>query len=184
MSVIAFSKSIGPVPIDCLISEKHTSDLEITGNPIETGAEANDHAYIKPKEVVLEIGDENASATFQALTRFQESRVPFTLSTGLNAYKNMLVQSVQATRDAKYSKVLSATITLKEVKIVGMAGSGAGGLGGQPGGLNSLGAAPLSPGNVDGSIINKASPVVHIGDSPTSVVAPSQNISIAKRIFG
>lgn len=184
MSVIAFSKSIGPVAVDCLISEKHSSSLEITGNPIETGAEANDHAYVKPKAVTLEIGDENASATYQALIRFQERRQPFSLNTGLTTYKNMLVQTVDATRDKKHSKVLSATVTLKEVKIVGMGGLGGGGLGGLPGGVNSLGAAPLGTGNVASTIANKAAPMVHIGDSPASVVGPSENVSIAKRIFG
>ncbi|CTQ67111.1 phage baseplate protein [Roseibium alexandrii] len=211
MSVIAFSKSIGPVEVDCLISEKHTSELEITGNPIESGAEANDHAYVKPKEVVLEIADENASATFQELIRFQEKREPFSLNTGLSTYKNMLVQSVQAKRDARHSKILSATVTLKEVKIVGSSGFGVGGLGGfgglsglpSLGGLGSLtglgnlgnfgglldgvpglGAAPLTPSNVASDIINKASPVVHIGDSMTTVVPEAENLSIAKRIFG
>ena len=60
MTVIAFSRAIGPVPINCILSEKHTSEVEITGNPIETGAEVNDHAYVKPKKVILEVADRNA----------------------------------------------------------------------------------------------------------------------------
>lgn len=118
MSVIAFSSLIGPVPLNVLLSEKHTSEVEVTSNPIETGAEVNDHAYIKPKKVELEIADKNAAATFNALVAFQESRTPFTLVTGFRLYENMVITEVDATRNASFSRVLKATVSLKEVKIV------------------------------------------------------------------
>ena len=51
MTIIAFSKTIGPVPIDCILSEDHSSEVDITSNPIETGSEVNDHAFIRPKQV-------------------------------------------------------------------------------------------------------------------------------------
>lgn len=118
MSVIAFSSLIGPVPLNVLLSEKHTSEVEVTSNPIETGAEVNDHAYVKPKKVELEVADRNAAATFNALVTFQESRTPFTLVTGFRLYENMIITEIDATRDKSFSKVLKATVRIKEVKLV------------------------------------------------------------------
>jgi len=97
MTAILFSPSIGPIPVSVLISERHVSDLEITGNPIENGAEVNDHAYIKPKEIRLEIADANAAQTFNDFLRVQASRDPFDLVTGLTVYRNMLIAGIDAT---------------------------------------------------------------------------------------
>ena len=44
MSVIAFSSTIGPIPIDCVLLEKNITEIDITENPIETGAMVHDHA--------------------------------------------------------------------------------------------------------------------------------------------
>lgn len=118
MTVIAFSATIGPVPLNVLLSEEHASDVELTSNPIETGAEVNDHAYVKPKKVKLEVADKNAAVTFNALVEFQEKREPFTLITGFRLYNNMVITSIEATRDAKHSKVLKATVHVREVIIV------------------------------------------------------------------
>lgn len=116
--IIAFSASIGPVPLNVLLSEQHTSEVEVTSNPIETGAEVNDHAYVKPKKVEMEIADKNAAATFNALVEFQEKREPFSLVTGFRVYENMLITEIDATRDAKYGKVLKATVRCREVILV------------------------------------------------------------------
>ncbi len=112
---------IGPVPLDVVMSEGHTAEIEITSNPIETGAEVNDHAYIMPKRVNLKIVDSKGALTYAALVRFQETRVPFTLVTGFDIYRNMLIKRIEAERDNKTSKILSATIDLQEVIIVSTA---------------------------------------------------------------
>ena len=126
MSVIALSRSIGPIPISVIVAEKHESLIEITANPIETGAEVNDHAYIVAKRVSLDFADKNAAATFAALVRFQESRKPFTLVTGLKVYKNMLIKALSAERDKDTSKILVGTADLQEVIIVDTASSSSG----------------------------------------------------------
>lgn len=118
MSAILFNHIIGPCRVDCLVSESHTSELEITSNPIETGAEVNDHAVVKPKEIVLDIGHKSAAAAYMALMAFQETRVPFVMVTGLNVYSNMLIQNITADRDQSFSRVLRAKVTLREVIIV------------------------------------------------------------------
>ncbi|KUZ70668.1 hypothetical protein WI38_32920 [Burkholderia ubonensis] len=45
--------AIGTITLDVVTDESHTSDLEITENPVESGAEIADHAFLKPGEVVV-----------------------------------------------------------------------------------------------------------------------------------
>jgi hypothetical protein len=188
MTVITFSPSIGPVKLSCILSEDHDSTIEITGNPIETGAEVNDHAYIKPKSVVLDIADRDAAQTHAALVRFQESRVPFYLVTGLRLYKDMLVQSIQAYRDKDNHSILSATVTLREVIIVSTSGGSGSSSGskssGKPGGTKSRTATtPSKASSTNQATADRASGTVTRGDTPAKQVAPAKSQSLAKSIF-
>lgn len=194
MTVIAFSRAIGPIPINCILSEQHTSEVEITGNPIETGAEVNDHAYVKPKQVILEIADRNAALMYNALVRFQESRVPFYLVTGLTVYKDMMIQAIDATRDKTHSTILRATVTCREVIIVSTGSApaetagGTGGAspqpGGQPGGTNSTGSArPSAQGANNPVTSDRAASTVQMGDNPTQAVPPAQSQSLLSQMF-
>ncbi|WP_157874836.1 phage baseplate protein [Paraburkholderia atlantica] len=45
--------AIGTITLDVVKDESHTSDLEITENPVESGAEVADHAVLKPPDVVI-----------------------------------------------------------------------------------------------------------------------------------
>lgn len=187
MTVIAFSRTIGPVPINCILSEKHTSEVEITGNPIETGAEVNDHAYVKPKQVVLEIADRNAAAIYNILMRFQESRVPFYLVTGLSVYKDMLIQAIDATRDKTHSTILHATVTCRQVIIVSTGSAPAEGgkqPSGSPGGKNSTGAArPSAEAANNPTTADRTASTVQAGDNPTNAVPAERTQSILSRMF-
>lgn len=176
MTVIAFSRTIGPIPINCILSERHQSDVEITGNPIETGAEVNDHAYVKPKQVILEIADRNAALMYNALVRFQESRVPFYLVTGLTVYKDMLIKSIDATRDKTHSTILHATVTCQEVIIVSTGSASEAGPGGGPGGKKSTGAAKPNANNA--KTADRAASTVQAGDNPTTTVPPAKSQSL------
>lgn len=191
MSAIAFSSAIGPVPLACTISEKHTSEIEITQNPIESGANVNDHAYLVPKKVSLDIAGNAAAITYNALVAFQKSRVPFYLVTGLTVYPNMLIKSINAERDKTYSNVLRAQVDLQEVIIVSTATvsvdvSNVGNTPpGQPGGANSTrSASPSSATSGDATTANRASGTVQRGDAPSSTVPAAKNQSIASRVFG
>lgn len=118
MVAIAFNRLVGPVPIDCVVTETHNSEIEITEIPIENGARITDHAFILPKKVTLDIATGNATASYNALVAFQESRVPFTLVTGLFVYSNMLIKSLKADRDKTFSSVLRCSADLQEILIV------------------------------------------------------------------
>ncbi|MBB4063691.1 phage baseplate protein [Gellertiella hungarica] len=183
MSVIAFSRAIGPVPLSCFVSERHSSSLDITEIPIETGANITDHAVVKPKTVMLDVGGQNAAATFAALVRFQESRVPFVLVTGLKVYQNMLVKRIDADRTADFSTVLKARVELQEIILVGTAyaadpnGEPTGASErGRPGGAGSTRAAPPTPERSgDAATAGRSTGTVQMGDNPTSTY-PDQSI--------
>lgn len=119
--IIVFSRVVGPVQIDCLISEKPENGLDITEIPVETGSRITDHAVIMPKKITLDIANHNASDSYQRLVEFQESRVPFTVVTGLSVFNNMLIKSISVERDFMMSNVLSAKIELQEIILVSTA---------------------------------------------------------------
>lgn len=181
--IIAFSSVIGPVPLNVLISEKHTSDVEITSNPIETGAEVNDHAYVKPKEVELEIADANAAMTHAALVAFQESRVPFTLVTGLRVYNNMIIKGIDAERNKTWSKVLKATVRLKEVKIV-ETGTAEEGTDAKDNGDKNKSSNPSKDKANNAKTADKANGGVNAGDKGGTTVAAPKSQSLLKSTFG
>lgn len=183
-TVIAFSRAIGPIPINCILSERHISEVEITRNPIETGAEVNDHAYIKPKEIDLEIADRNAAATFNALVQFQESRVPFYLVTGLTVYRDMLISAIDATRDKDKAYILSAGITCRQVIIVSTASApddGSAHPSGQAGGKKSTGSVNPSKASANNpATADRVASTVQTGDNPTT---PVDNRTLLKQMF-
>ncbi|MBG6211675.1 hypothetical protein IWQ49_006366 [Labrenzia sp. EL_126] len=188
MTAIAFSSIIGPVPVSCLISEKHQSELHITEIPVESGAKITDHAVRMPKKLTLDIASEGAAASFNALKAFQESRAPFSIVTGLTVYSNMLVKRIDAQRDVVFSNILKATIDLQEVIIVGTAyaadPAGDGFERGQPGGANSTSsAAPSAERAKPGVPADRASGTVQRGDAGVSTASPADQ-SILKGLFG
>lgn len=186
MAAIAFNRLIGPVPLQVIISEDHNSSIEVTKNPIETGAEVNDHAYIRPKKLVLEIADNNMVATWQALKQLQESRQPFSIVSGLDIYNDMLIEELNAKRDKEYSTTLNGTVTLRQVIIVDTtyATSDDGdstAKSGNPGGKKSSQAAkPSSSRSTDATTSDRAAGQVQRGDNQ---VTPTSNTSYLKNLL-
>ncbi|MCA0345316.1 MAG: hypothetical protein LCH99_37200 [Proteobacteria bacterium] len=184
MSAIAFSRAIGPVAIDCVVSEQHQSGLEITEIPIESGARITDHAFVLPKRVTLEIANDNAVATYNALVAFQASRVPFTLVTGLAVYNNMLISMLDPGRDKEFSRVLRTTIELQEIIIVGTAyaDDGSGRMAGEPGGRDSTRSSLLAKERArDAATADRVGGTVQRGDTG---VLPAPDLGILNQIFG
>lgn len=187
-SIIAFSTAIGPVSIDCVLLERHTSELDITEIPIETGAKITDHAVVMPKKLGLDIANANAAASYNALVAFQESRVPFTLVSGLSVYNNMLIKGIYPDRDEQFSTVLKARVELQEVIIVGTSYAadpdGDNSERGKQGGTKSTkSAAPSSNTAKDGVTADRASGTVQRGDAGITT-APESDRSILSRIVG
>lgn len=187
MPAIAFSRLIGPVPIDCVITESPVSELLMTEIPIETGSKITDHAVVMPKKVSLDIATANATASYGALVAFQESRVPFTLVTGLAIFKNMLVKSIAPERDATFSTILRCRVELQEAILVGTAyaadPAGDNYERGNPGGeKSSKSAAPSPERSSDAVTADRATGTVQRGDAGVSTVPADR--SVLPSIFG
>lgn len=133
MTLVAIPRFIGPVPIDAFLQETHRSDLSITRNPIEFGADVTDHAYVEPKQIIIWGGVGSApgrlgivggqaatrvSAAYEAMVALQESREPFDIVTGLTFYEDMLIESIEVTRHKDNSNILEFYASLREVIIV------------------------------------------------------------------
>lgn len=189
MSVIAFSPTIGPVPVAAVIKESHSSTLQVTQLPVEDGADITDHAVVMPKSVTLECADEAGAATFAALVAFQESRTPFSLVTGLMVYRNMLPINIAPERTKEFSKVFNGTIELQEIIIVGSSQAAPEGedygISGAAGGADSTRAAsPSAQIAGDSMTADRAAASVYRGDVTLRSVPADQSIQILSRLFG
>lgn len=191
MSVIAFGGSVGPIPIDVVLQEDHTTEIEITEIPIETGAKINDHAYILPKKLTLQIADGAGAATFNAIVALQEQRTPFVVVSGLFVYSNMLVKKNSATRDPMHHRILKGTVDLQETIIVSTASAAVSAdgtstpTGGNPGGAASTTQANPTVGDIaDPVSVDRVTPAVPRGDTVTSTVQSGTSSSIAVDVWG
>lgn len=170
--MILFPRSIGPVKVDAVIKEIIESRLKITEMPIEFGADVTDHAYVEPMRITIEGiiggslltsssgGRAVAVAAWQALKALQQSREPFTLISGLDVHRNILIESLIAERDKDHSMVLKFTADLREIQIVGSAYSA--GIAGAPAGGQARGLSSQSL--ADGAATLKGAPDVNRGD--------------------
>lgn len=189
MNMVLFSGLIGPIPVSVVMLERHNSSLGIAEQPIETGAKITDHSYVEPKRLTLEFGDQFAAATYNALVRFQESRIPFVCVAGLYVYTNMLIKELTAERDAQYSRVLNGRVELQEAIIVSTAYTSTEAEAnvpqstGKAGGTKSTQSArPIPERAGDAVTADRASGTVMRGDAAAKTVPVSQNRSILSRL--
>jgi hypothetical protein len=121
---------------DLVVSESHTSELEITDNPVETGVVISDHAFALPDTVdlVLYVSDttleplpnpdpfssiiSRSATAWNWLKGLQKSGVPFDVQTGLQLYQNQLIKRLSVMQDKDKVGCLIVTVTLREVQIV------------------------------------------------------------------
>lgn len=127
-------RSIGDLVFDATFVEDHTSELEVTDNPIETGALVSDHAFMKPlrltitagvSEVLLPSGNpdygdgaERPTTAYELFSALQQEREPFDVQTGLRIYENMMCINFQSRQDKDTAGIFYFTAQLREVLIV------------------------------------------------------------------
>lgn len=143
--VLLSNKKLGDITISATIKEVYSDELVITEHPVEKDAPINDHAYQKPREVVIQCGWSNADdaalfgaaqvsfddsgmmsmasntyidAIYSQLLQLQNRRKPFDIVTSRRKYSNMLIQSLSVVNDAKTCGALMVTATCKQVIIV------------------------------------------------------------------
>ncbi len=132
---------ISTVELDIIITEGASATARLTENPVENGANVNDHIILEPMTFTVEGVVSNISASFvgsfsrlptifnqntsksreawEALLELQSSRQPFTLVQNLKTYDNVVILSLAENQDKNTSNGLFFTATMKEVIFVG-----------------------------------------------------------------
>lgn len=173
-TVIIVPREIGPVPITAFLYEQHRSEAVVTDNPIEDGSSISDHIYTEPKGLTLEIAEEKATDAFIGLVEHQALREPFDLVTGLAVYTNMVIVAIVADREKSTSKILRATVELREVIIVGTQASLE---------TNFDELPPTVGPSGEAKTFDQTSPTVERGDSQVATVPAEQSESILSGIL-
>ncbi len=132
--LVLVKSNIGGLFFDAILHTTHKSTLQITEHPVQVGANISDHAFIMPSIVTMEIAMSDAMdsmvqgqfsdgytksvSAFKQLKQLQELRLPISVTTRLQTYNNMLVQSIDVPDDYKTLYGLRATVTLQEIFVV------------------------------------------------------------------
>lgn len=132
------NRNIAGYTFDAVLTEEHTSELEVTDSPVETGESISDHAYMKPKKLrivggvsdavlnpvqtimnnLFGSGKSRSITAYEVLLELQESREPFNVQTGMKLYENMVITSLRVSQDKDTAKVGIFECDLREVIIV------------------------------------------------------------------
>lgn len=128
---------INEIELDVIISESAQTSSIITSNPIENGADVNDHIIINPMtfnisgivsdtklsliSTIAEFTKESSPSVeaWEELLELQANKIPFTLVTNLKAYDNVVLENLAETQDKNTSNSLHFTANLKEIIFVG-----------------------------------------------------------------
>lgn len=125
--------NIGGWFFDAYLKMTHTSRLTITEHPVQLGAALTDHAFLQPRELIMEVGMSNVATSFvpgqfsegysrsvtafQVLKDLQALRVPIQVHTRLGLYQNMLIEVLSAPDDYTTLEGLRATVTFREILV-------------------------------------------------------------------
>ncbi|QDX92072.1 hypothetical protein EEL30_06630 [Brevibacillus laterosporus] len=130
-SLVYLKTNIGGWFFDAFLRSTHTSRLNITQHPVQTGAALTDHAYLQPKELTMEVGMSDVAEglipgqftgswsrsvhAFKVLQELQALRVPLQIHTRLGLYQNMLIEELTAPDDFTTLSGLRCTVTMREI---------------------------------------------------------------------
>jgi hypothetical protein len=127
------------IEIEATVRQVHSSRVEVTDHPIEDGSSVTDHSRVMPKRLQLDIvisndpiiinasenavpsvasGDPRSRAqdAYAEFERLQTKGELLTVRTFLRDYDNMILEDITAPRDAATGNVLSASLSLRELK--------------------------------------------------------------------
>ncbi|MBR8380708.1 hypothetical protein KDW20_33555 [Burkholderia cenocepacia] len=139
------SKKIGSVTISAAIEEVYSDEVIVTEHPVENGAPVNDHAFMRPREILMKCGWSNADyqallgsavasfddtgantmatgtyvdAIYSQLLQIQAKRERVDVVTTRRKYSDMLITGLSVVTDQKSGSALMLTASLKQVIIV------------------------------------------------------------------
>jgi hypothetical protein len=112
-----------------VIEESGSDQLDVTSNPVEYGAAANDHAYKIMPEFTMRLGWTNSTPqsvgseqyvqeVYYQLLTLQASRQLMSVVSGKRFYTNLLITSLNMRTDASSEYALMIELTFKQLNIV------------------------------------------------------------------
>lgn len=138
---------VAGIVVDATINEEHVQVLDITENEVESGVDVTDHSQLKPAQLTIEgvisdtplgyavIGNiQNVVRTVETLfgrksrsvdayndlLALQKSRTPFTVTTGLRRYTNMMLMELSVPRTPQTGQAIHFRAVMKEVRFVSL----------------------------------------------------------------
>lgn len=119
MASIILFRDIGGIPVEVIMTEDVSSELEIPEHPVEKGAKISDHAWQKGEVITLEaVSSDTAGGMYDALHSVQKQAEPFDFLSGFSLHENVLIQTLNPYRDVTTGRVCNFSCTLKQVFIV------------------------------------------------------------------
>lgn len=134
LAVIGGSEPGDDLVIDCLISDNHNYDAEVTDFPVESGSTISDNIRNKPLVVTMECivtnspigqavnfrepGSVPADTAYAAMLKIRDKRQPVTIRTSLSTFRNMALQNLTIPRESGRGDELRFTATFKQIEIV------------------------------------------------------------------
>ena len=124
--ILPGGRSIASIVPDVVFEEGHRDELIITQHPVESGTAITDHAFKRPQELDMRCGWSDSAAgyaghtreVYAALRRLQDSRRPFSVSTGKRLYRNMLLRSLVVITDPNSENALMVIASFQQIIIV------------------------------------------------------------------
>lgn len=127
--------NIGGFVFDAVFSTDTEHSMTITQNPVQTGVNMSDHAFVNPVRITMQVGVSDAMGyrsgadygsdgqtksvqAYRLLCKLQELRTPMKVVTRLNTYNNMLIESIEVSDDVSTLCAFKATVNLVQVLVV------------------------------------------------------------------
>ena len=125
--------------IDATISETHQFDSDVTDHPVESGADVTDNVRVKPIIVTINgivrdsplgemasvrqnlgpgVGNLPSDDFIAKVLGIRDAREPVSISTTLQTYDDMVLQSLTVPRDSKTGRAAVFTAVFKQVIFV------------------------------------------------------------------
>jgi len=121
VAIIPQRRSIGGITANVTIRETYRNDMALTEHPVENNANISDHAYLRPREIELEIGwdgRQNPADVFNQLKQLQTERQPFTIYTDRDTLTNMFVIGIATVTDQRTAYSFIAIVRCRQVNFV------------------------------------------------------------------
>lgn len=136
--LIKIKTNIAGYFFDGFMEVEHTSKVQITSHPIQTGANISDHAYEEPDELNMKIIMSDAMSSisedsekqfagiaytrsvgaYKILRELLKQKKVFSVGTRLKTYDNMMMQSLTVNDNADSMNGLVADISMRQIFVV------------------------------------------------------------------